>query len=54
MTGGKFRLLRLMPNTPALVNEGAFALDAGTDLTDEEKEFAEEALYIYWNSEVDA
>ncbi|MBR2674806.1 MAG: pyrroline-5-carboxylate reductase [Mogibacterium sp.] len=41
MIGGSFRLLRLMPNTPALVNEGAFALDIGTDLTDEEKAFAE-------------
>lgn len=41
MTGGDFRLLRLMPNTPALVNEGAFALDAGTDLSDDEKMFAE-------------
>ena len=41
MTKGKFRLLRLMPNTPAMVNEGDFALDSGTDLTDEEKEFAE-------------
>ena len=41
MTGGNFRLLRLMPNTPALVNEGAFALDLGTDLTDAEREFAE-------------
>ena len=35
MTGGKFRLLRLMPNTPALVGMGAFALDSGTDFTDE-------------------
>lgn len=41
MTGGKFRLLRLMPNTPALVGCGAFALDAGTDLTAEEKAFAQ-------------
>ena len=41
MTGGKFRLLRLMPNTPALVGMGAFALDSGTDLTAEEKEFAQ-------------
>jgi len=41
MTGGSFRLLRLMPNTPALVGLGAFALDAGTDLRDEEKEFAQ-------------
>lgn len=41
MTGGTFRLLRLMPNTPAMVNAGAFALDAGTDLTEDEKSFAE-------------
>ena len=41
MTGGSFRLLRLMPNTPALVGCGAFALDSGTDLTAEEKEFAQ-------------
>ena len=41
MTGTEFRLLRTMPNTPALVGCGAFALDAGTDLTEEEKEFAE-------------
>ena len=31
-----------MPNTPALVGAGAFALDANTDLTAEEKAFAEE------------
>lgn len=41
MTAGNFRLLRLMPNTPALVGMGAFALDAGTDLTKDEKEFAQ-------------
>ncbi len=41
MTAGNFRLLRLMPNTPALVGAGAFALDANTDLTAEEKDFAE-------------
>lgn len=41
MVGTDFRLLRTMPNTPALVNCGAFALDAGTDLTEEEKAFAE-------------
>ena len=41
MIKGNFRVLRLMPNTPALVNEGAFALDAGTDLTADEKEFAQ-------------
>ena len=41
MTAGSFRLLRLMPNTPALVGAGAFALDSGTDLTEEEKAFAQ-------------
>ena len=41
MTGSSFRLLRTMPNTPALVSCGAFALDAGTDLNDDEKAFAE-------------
>ena len=38
---GNLRVLRLMPNTPALVGSGAFALDSDTDLTEEEKEFAE-------------
>ncbi|MBQ6315428.1 MAG: pyrroline-5-carboxylate reductase [Mogibacterium sp.] len=38
---GNVRILRLMPNTPALVGAGAFALDSETDLTDEEKAFAE-------------
>ena len=39
---GNIRLLRLMPNTPALVGAGAFALDSDTDLTAEEKAFAED------------
>lgn len=39
---GNVRVLRLMPNTPALVGAGAFALDADTDLTEEEKAFAQE------------
>ncbi len=38
---GDFRLLRTMPNTPALVNAGAFALCSDTTLNDEEKAFAE-------------
>jgi pyrroline-5-carboxylate reductase len=35
------RILRIMPNTPALVYEGAFALCQENDLTDEEKKFAD-------------
>ena len=41
MIEGDFRLLRVMPNTPALVNAGAFALCNDTDLTADEKAFAE-------------
>ena len=55
MTGGNFRLLRLMPNTPALVGMGAFALDSGTDLTDDEKAFAQKLFeslgIVEWMSE---
>ncbi|HHW94411.1 MAG TPA: pyrroline-5-carboxylate reductase [Mogibacterium sp.] len=55
MIGGDFRLLRTMPNTPALVGEGAFALDSDTDLTDDEKRFAEELFssmgIVEWMSE---
>jgi len=36
----KFRILRLLPNTPALVFEGAFACAVENDLTEEEKAFA--------------
>ncbi len=36
----KFRVLRLLPNTPALVFEGAFACSSENDLTEEEKAFA--------------
>ena len=38
--GEKPRILRLLPNTPALVFEGAFGLCRETDLTTEEKAFA--------------
>lgn len=55
MIKGDIRLLRIMPNTPALVNCGAFALCSDTNLTDEEKAFAEKlfgALGIYeWMNE---
>ncbi len=41
MTGGGARVLRCMPNTPAMVLEGAFALCADSDATAEEKALAE-------------
>lgn len=41
MIKGNIRVLRCMPNTPALVNAGAFALCSETDLAAEEKAFAE-------------
>ena len=41
MINAKVRLMRIMPNTPALVNMGTFALASDNDLTDEEKAFAE-------------
>lgn len=36
----EFRILRLLPNTPALVFEGAFACSKENDLTDTERDFA--------------
>ncbi|PWG59322.1 pyrroline-5-carboxylate reductase [Bifidobacterium catulorum] len=39
---GEARVMRLMPNTPALVGAGAFALSADSDFTEEEKTFAKE------------
>ena len=41
MIDGEIRVLRVMPNTPALVNAGAFACCSETDLNAEEKAFAE-------------
>ena len=41
MIAGNIRVLRTMPNTPALVNAGAFALCNETDLTADERAFAE-------------
>ena len=37
---GETRILRLLPNTPALVFEGAFGLCNNTDFNEEEKDFA--------------
>lgn len=55
LIGGNIRLLRIMPNTPALVNQGAFAFEIGTDFRNEEIKFAEDLfgrMGIYeWVSE---
>ncbi len=55
MIEGNIRVLRCMPNTPALVNAGAFALCNETDLTAEEKAFAEKLFtsigIVEWMSE---
>lgn len=55
MIQGNIRVLRCMPNTPALVNAGAFALCNETDLTAEEKAFAEKLFtsigIVEWMSE---
>ncbi len=55
MINGNIRVLRCMPNTPALVNAGAFALCNETDLTAEEKAFAEKLFtsigIVEWMSE---
>ena len=42
MISGNARILRVMPNTPAMVFEGAFALCADNDLASEEMATAEE------------
>ena len=41
---GEQRILRIMPNTPALVGEGVFALDSNSNATDEEKRIFENAF----------
>ena len=49
------RILRIMPNTPAMVGAGVFGLDAGSDATAEEKEKTEkwfsELGLVEWVSE---
>lgn len=41
MIAGDVRILRCMPNTPAMVNAGAFALCSDNDFKDEEKKLAD-------------
>ena len=54
---GETRILRLLPNTPALVFEGAFGLVKETDFTEEEKDFAvrlyESIGIVEWVKEYD-
>ena len=49
------RVLRVMPNTPALVGEGVFGLNAQTDALPEEKEMAESWFWsignVFWLEE---
>ncbi|MDU6629640.1 MAG: pyrroline-5-carboxylate reductase, partial [Lachnoanaerobaculum sp.] len=40
--GSDKRVLRIMPNTPAIVGEGVFALDSDSNALDEEKKTVEE------------
>ena len=57
ISGDSPRILRLLPNTPALVFEGAFGLCKETDLADEEKKFAvdlfESIGIVEWVKEYD-
>ena len=46
MIDGTPRILRLLPNTPAMVFEGAFALCSDNDLTEDELEAAKSILKI--------
>ena len=54
---GTPRILRLLPNTPALVYEGAFALNKGNDFTSEEEAFSEKLFAsigtVLWVKESD-
>ncbi len=57
ISGKAPRILRLLPNTPALVFEGAFGLVNETDFTEEEKKFAvdlyESIGVVEWVKEYD-
>ncbi len=57
MMPGPVRILRTMPNTPVMVGEGVTALCEGSDLTEEEMEFAEDVFgsigIVQWVRESD-
>jgi len=52
MTDNEVRVLRTMPNTPALIGEGVMIMCEETDVTEEEKAFVEKVYEangaIYW------
>ncbi len=52
LTGGETRILRTMPNTPALIGEGVMIMCEETDINAEEKAFMEKMFgangSIYW------
>ncbi len=54
---GTPRILKLLPNTPALVYEGAFALNKGNDFSPEEEAFSEKLFAsigtVLWVKESD-
>ncbi|MBO5994177.1 MAG: pyrroline-5-carboxylate reductase, partial [Firmicutes bacterium] len=54
---GPARILRVMPNTPVMVGEGVTALCEGSDLTEEELDFAEDIFssigIVQWAREDD-
>ena len=43
--GSDKRVLRIMPNTPAIVGEGVFALDSDSNALDEEKKTVEDLFF---------
>ena len=57
MMPGPVRILRTMPNTPVMVGEGVTALCEGSDLTEDELEFAEDIFtsigLVQWIREED-
>ncbi len=45
LMGGHGKIIRLMPNTPALIGQGATGMYATSEVNDEEREFAQDMLH---------